>query len=218
VVITTTPGFAALWLIPRLPEFTRSHPGVDVRISAANEIVNLERAGVDVAVRYGPEGSVPGGRLLFGETVFPVCSPKLAADPASPLASPQDLRRHVLLHLDDPRAASLDWQLWFHALGLRDFRSAGQLHFSHYDQLIQAAIDGQGVALGRQPLVRRLLRERRLVAPFGKKVASSRAYYLLPARDAQAKAHVTQFVSWLLAATETDTAGPEADTRPRSRA
>jgi DNA-binding transcriptional LysR family regulator len=202
VVVTTTPGFAALWLIPRLAGFTQAHPGVDVRISAANELVNLERSGVDLAVRYAPAGSVPGGRQLFGETVLPVCSPALAADRANPLAKPADLRNHVLLHLDDPRAAWIDWQLWFHALGLGELQPAGRLHFSHYDQLIQAAVSGQGVALGRQPLVRRLLREKKLVAPFKHDVASSRAYCLLESARSRAKPQVQAFVRWLLGETE----------------
>lgn len=131
VLVTTTPGFAALWLIPRLAGFTRAHAGVDVRLSAANELVNLERSGVDLAVRYAPADSVPAGRQLFGETVFPVCSPALAADRANPLAEPADLREHVLLYLDDPRAAWLEWDLWFHALGLGEFEPGGKLHFSH---------------------------------------------------------------------------------------
>jgi LysR family glycine cleavage system transcriptional activator len=205
VVVTTTPGFATLWLIPRLASFTRDHPDVDVRISAANEMVDLERAGVDLAVRYAPEDRVSRGRLLFGETVFPVCSPALANNPANPLKTPDDLHRHVLLYLEEARAAWLDWDLWFHALGLRDFTPAGKLHFSHYDQLIQAAVDGTGVALGRNPLVQRLLREGRLVAPFEDEVASSRAYYVIESATAKSKPQVRQFADWLIAATNAET-------------
>jgi DNA-binding transcriptional LysR family regulator len=107
VVVATTPGFASLWLIPHLAGFTSGHPHVDVRISATNEMIDdLERAQVDVAVRYVPEGSVTGGRLLFGETVFPVCSPALAADASNPLATPDDLHHHVLLYLEHPSCTS----------------------------------------------------------------------------------------------------------------
>lgn len=205
-VVATTPGFATLWLIPNLAGFTRSHPHVDVRISATNDMIeDLERAGVDLAVRYVPEGSVTGGRLLFGETVFPVCSPALANDPKNPLVTPDDLHHHVLLYLESPRAAWLDWELWFHALGLHDFEPAGKLHFSHYDQLIQAALDGHGVALGRHPLLRRLLRQRKLVAPFKNKVASSRAYYVVESPAAKRKPHVKEFADWLVASTHAET-------------
>jgi DNA-binding transcriptional LysR family regulator len=206
VVVSTTPGFATLWLIPHLAGFTRGHSQVDVRISASNEIIDdLEHAGVDLAVRYMPEGSVTGGRLLFGETVFPVCSPELANNPKNPLVTPDDLHHHVLLYLESPRAAWLDWELWFHALGLGDFEPGGKLHFSHYDQLIQAAVDGHGVALGRNPLVRRLLRERKLVAPFKNKVASSRAYYVVESPAARAKPQVREFADWLVDETHAET-------------
>jgi LysR family transcriptional regulator, glycine cleavage system transcriptional activator len=197
VVVTTTPGFASLWLIPRLTNFTSRHPGVDVRISAVNEVIDLERAGVDLAIRYVSAGNAFGGRRLFGETVFPVCSPQLAANTAKPLRVPADLAHHVLLNLDDPRAAWLDWQLWFHALGLGDVQPAGTLHFSHYDQLIQSAVAGQGVALGRHPLVRRLLREKKLTAPFKQDVAWSRAYFLIESTTARAKPQVRDFATWL---------------------
>ena len=216
VTVTTTPGFAALWLIPRLSSFTRANAGVDVRISAGNEIVSLERAGIDVAIRYMPAEQAGGARRLFGETVLPVCSPGLLRVRARPLRQPSDLRQHVLLHLDDPRAAWLDWQLWFHALGLEDLQPAGKLHFSHYDQLIQAAVSGQGVALGRQPLVRRLLREKKLVAPFAQNVASSRAYFLLESAGAKAKPPVRAFIDWLLAETEQELLDAEPP-KPRSR-
>jgi len=205
VVVSTTPGFATLWLIPHLAGFTRGHGQVDVRISATNDIIDdLEHAGVDLAVRYVPEGSVTGGRLLFGETVFPVCSPELASNPKNPLVTPDDLHHHVLLYLESPRAAWLDWELWFHALGLRDFEPGGKLHFSHYDQLIQAALDGHGVALGRHPLLRRLLRERKLVAPFKNKVASSRAYYVVESPAARPKPQVREFADWLVEETHAE--------------
>lgn len=205
VVVSTTPGFASLWLIPHLAGFTRAHAHVDVRISATNEVIDdLEQAQVDVAVRYVPEGRATGGRLLFGETVFPVCSPELVSNAANPLVTPADLKHHVLLYLEHRRAAWLDWELWFHALGLRDFEPAGKLHFSHYDQLIQAALDGHGVALGRNPLLRRLLKERKLVAPFKKKVASSRAYYVVESPAARSKAQVREFADWLVAETHVE--------------
>jgi LysR family glycine cleavage system transcriptional activator len=212
VTVTTTAGLAALWLIPRLVRFTRAHPGVDVRISAGNELIHLDRAGVDLAIRYMQADHAGGARKLFGETVIPVCSPQLAR--ARPLAEPRDLRRHVLLQLDDPRAVWFDWKLWLHALGIEDLQPAGKLHFSHYDQLIQAAVSGQGVALGRYPLVRALLREKKLVTPFRQDVASSRAYFLVESAAARSRPHVRAFIDWLLEETEQET----LDERPAEKA
>src|SRR3970040_1276219 len=79
--VTTTHSFAALWLIPRLAGFTRSHPGVDVRITAETRVQDLERDGLDVAIRHGPaQLAGEGATRLFGERVFPVCSPRVLND------------------------------------------------------------------------------------------------------------------------------------------
>src|SRR5256714_5823296 len=101
--LTTTHSFAALWLIPRLAGFTRTHPGVDVRITADTRVQDLERDGLDLAIRHGPASLAgPNAVRLFGERVFPVCSPKLLKDPKRPLKQPADLKEHCLLQYDDP--------------------------------------------------------------------------------------------------------------------
>src|SRR5258706_6299944 len=101
--VTTTHSFAALWLIPRLASFTRTHPGIDVRITADTRVQDLERDGLDVAIRHGPASLAgPNAERLFGERVFPVCSPKLLKDKSRPLRVPADLKNHVLLQYDDP--------------------------------------------------------------------------------------------------------------------
>ena len=200
VVVTTTPGFAGLWLIPRLADFTASRPDVDVRISAAYTLVNLGRDGVDLAIRYqAVDGAGEGAELLFGEVVMPVCSPRLLRDPARPLKTPEDLRHHVLLHLDSgPGADMQDWPIWLRAMKLEAIRPASVLHFSQFDQLINAAIDGQGIALGRSPLLDRHVRERKLVVPFKNTMASPRGYYLVRSAGAARKPEVQEFAAWLL--------------------
>lgn len=217
VTVTTTPGIASLWLIPRLAGFTRNHPDIDVRISASYELVRLERSGVDLAVRYMPVGSLPGQKPLFGEEMMPVCSPALAADPARPLAEPADLARHVLLHLDDEQTSWLDWKLWLHAFGLKDIKPAGALHFSGYDQVIQAAAAGQGIALGRFPLLRRMLREKQLAAPFGQTVASTRAYFLVRSTRTAGKPDVAAFADWLEEETGRDAQSASTASRGRKK-
>ena len=201
VVVTTTAGFAGLWLIPRLAGFTASRPGVDVRISASYALVNLDRDGVDVAVRYQTEaGAGAEGLRLFGEVVMPVCAPKLRRDPGRPLKRPEDLRHHCLLHLDNgPGSQLLEWPLWLRALKLEGLEPASVLHFSMYDQMIQAAVNGQGVALGRMPLVNDLIAQRKLVAPFSQSVVSPRGYFVFQSQASRRKPEVREFLDWLLA-------------------
>jgi LysR family glycine cleavage system transcriptional activator len=199
--ITTTTGFASLWLIPRLPRFTNLHPDMDVRISATTDLLNLERSLVDLAIRYCPPEAVPEGTIrLFGEEILPVCSPALLRDRSRPLKRPQQLKDHTLLHFDYPGAVKsfMDWGTWLSALGLGDLNPVRALQFSQYEQMIQAAINGQGVALGRQPLVNDLIQAGALVAPFKNTVVGSRAYFLIESPAASGKPHVHRFVEWLL--------------------
>jgi len=201
VVVTTTPGFAGLWLIPRLTSFTTAHPDVDVRISAGLKLVNLERDGVDLAVRYcATSNAGPQAVKLFGEVMTPVCSPALHKQAGKPLKRPEDLQHHTLLHTETHNDAHVpEWSLWLRAMQIERLKSAGSLHFSDYDQMIQAAIRGQGVALGRIPLVSHLIKERKLVAPFGHKMASPHGYHLLRSMASERKPEVNDFAEWLLA-------------------
>src|SRR5262245_28835357 len=130
LAVTTTHSFAALWLIPRLAGFTREHPGVDVRITADTRVQDLERDGLDVALRHGPPSLAgPDAVRLFGEKVFPVCSPKLLKK--KPLEKPADLRHHVLLQYDDPdvRHPWLHWRVWLEVERIADLKPAGTLSF-----------------------------------------------------------------------------------------
>ena len=101
MIVSTTPGFAGVWLIPRLSSFVASHPGIDVRISAVNTLADLARDGVDVAVRYQAVDALPAAATrLFGETVTPVCSPRLLREAGAALEVPADLRRQTLLRME----------------------------------------------------------------------------------------------------------------------
>ena len=200
--VTTTTGFASLWLIPRLRRFTSLHPDIDVRISATIDSLNLERSLIDLAVRYCKPESVPEGAVrLFGEEMIPMCSRALLRDKARPLKTPRDLAHHTLLHFDYAGAETMymDWGTWLTALGIGDLRPAGALHFSQYEQMIQAAISGQGVALGRQPLLNDLVESGALVAPFKQTLVGSRAYFIIESRFAAGKPHVREFAQWLVA-------------------
>ena len=139
--------------------------------------------------------------------MFPVCSPKLLEDKRGDrrgavrrrLAKPADLGKYVLLHIDDPEGAWpwMAWRTWLEVAGVAELRPAGNLRFTNYSEVVQAAVAGQGVALGRSPLVREALRARKLVAPFGLSGESSRAYYLVTARNAAERPEVRRFSEWV---------------------
>ncbi len=201
LAVTTSAPLASTWLVPKLPRFTRLHPEVDVRSVAADQSLELERERLDLAIRWAPPGSdIPGGELLFDVEMFPVCSPTVARDPARPLRSPADLARHVLLDLETATARGpwSDWGPWLEEMQHGNLKPGGTLHFSHYDQVVQAAIDGSGVAIGRNPHNARHLRDGLLVAPFGREAALRRgAYFVLISPRSTERSVVKEFVAWL---------------------
>ena len=198
LAVTTTASFAALWLIPRLAGFRRMHPNVDVRITADTRVQDLERDGLDLAIRHGPASLAgPNAVRLFGEKVFPVCSPKLLKK--IPLREPAELKNHTLLQYDDPDARHpwLHWKTWLEVARIPDLRPAGTLTFSGYEQIIPAAVAGHGVALGRTPLVKDLLASKDLVAPFKSAADPARAYFAIVSKNAEGRPEVADFVAWL---------------------
>ncbi len=199
LALTTTPGLASLWLIPRLAVFVREHPRIDVRIDATLDRRDLVEDGFDLAIRYA-RASAALGTPLFHETVQPVCAPALARDPARPLKNPGDLCHHTLLQVEIPHGAGvlLEWELWARAVGIGSLESAHSVTFNNYDTAIAAAVAGQGVALGRQPLVNGLLKQRALVAPLRDERSSMRAYFLILAPQAAKRPAVRAFADWLV--------------------
>lgn len=228
LTVTTVVSFASLWLVPRLPRFRDVYPLADVRIAADNRVVDLARERIDVAIRYcSPDRAPPYAIKLFGEEVVPVCSPVLLRDRQRPLRTPADLRNHTLLHDDMVDALPwLEWSTWLESHGLPDLKPAGDLHFSLYDQMIHAALDGQGVALGRLPLLAHLTESRRLVVPFvhdgrdNGMPQATRAFFVIPEPGSASRPEVSAFVEWVSAE-----AGRSADQKlqvrpahgPRSR-
>ncbi|MGB8893191.1 MAG: LysR substrate-binding domain-containing protein [Pseudolabrys sp.] len=201
LTVTTSVPLASMWLVPKLRRFVQLHPKVDVRSVAVAENVDLERERFDIAIRWAPPSStVLSGEPLFNMEIFPVCSPTLVRDRARPLRTPADLANHVLLDLEmvTNRGPWSDWGPWLDAMKLGDLRPAGTLRFSHYDQVIQAAIDGSGVAIGRYPHNTRHLREGSLIAPFGGEATLSLGtYFILVAPRSADRAVVKEFIAWL---------------------
>ncbi len=200
VSLTTTPGLASLWLIPRLHHFVAAQPGVDVRIDASYQPRSLSGEGFDLAIRYLPLDGAPGVKL-FGEAVQAMCAPSLLKPGRPPLKSPADLRHHTLLQLDamPHKGMPLEWQTWLRSVGAPEVEPAAMLSFTNYDAAVAAAVQGQGVVLGRRPLVDALLKRRALVVPFKSSKASAHGFTLIVDPAAARRPAVQALVAWLLA-------------------
>lgn len=200
VTISAAIGIAALWLVPRLAAFQEIEPEVDVRLSADNRLVDMQQEDIDLALRYGsPDKAPAGSTLLFEEEVFPVAAPELAARLPAEL-KPEDFATLTLLAFDNgEKTPWFAWDPWLAGLGLAHAKPKAVLQFNQYDQLIRAAADGRGIALGRGPLVASLITEGKLKLLGDTRLRiAARAYFLVRAAKA-ARPEVDRFAAWLLA-------------------
>ena len=195
VTLSMLPSVASKWFAPRLGCFMAAHPDIDLRLTASRHLVDFASEGVDAAIRYSP---LPSGNLaavkLATETVRPVCSPDYARH--HDLNAPEDLYHTTLLCGDIPE----NWPAWFDAAGCSPPPPSGP-HLGDDGAILQAAIEHQGVALGRSLLVADDIAAGRLIAPFATTLAASHAYWfvrpensaLSPAGDAVQEWLVNQF-------------------------
>ncbi|HSR72011.1 MAG TPA: transcriptional regulator GcvA [Kiloniellales bacterium] len=209
--VSAANSFAAKWLLPRLPRFRQRHPEIDIQVSASDTLVDLLRDDFDMGIRFG-RGHYPGLLVdhLFDDVVFPVCSPRLRDGP-HPLDAPEDLRYHTLLHDDVTGSDMPDWRKWLAAVGVKGLNAERGPFFSHSSLAIQAAIEGQGVALARGSLVALDLEAGRLIRPFGPPLPSNFACYLVLAPQTAERPKVKAFRAWLLEETAADRTSAPAE-------
>ncbi|MEP6558345.1 MAG: LysR substrate-binding domain-containing protein [Burkholderiales bacterium] len=202
VAITTWASFASMWLIPRLEDFQREHPDIDIRIDASDAMVDLDTADIDLALRYAAPGAMTAkAERLFGEQLAVVASPWLLKTGAR-LDQPADLAAFTLIEAsDDHSLLHMDWLSWQRWIGEHHpvrFEPRRWLYFNYANQMAQAALTGQGVALARLPLVAdnlasgdlvELLPATRLNTPF--------AYWLMVGRQSRDRSEVVAFCGWL---------------------
>jgi LysR family glycine cleavage system transcriptional activator len=203
--VNTSPAFASKWLIPRLDHFQDRAPDIEVRITASLDLVDFDRDEVDVAIRFGA-GKYPGlgVEYLMGEEVFPVCAPSLL-EGEHPLKLPEDLQHHHLLHDGTLQFGDLtpDWRMWLQAAGVENVNPNYGMTLRPGSMVVEAAIEGQGVALGRRSLVANDLATGRLVRPFALSLpVSSFSHWLAYKPEAIRRPKVKAFRDWIMAETE----------------
>jgi LysR family glycine cleavage system transcriptional activator len=200
ITLSVAPTFAVMWLIPRLQKFYALHPDIDVRISTSLGLVDFQRDDFDAAIRLG-SGQWFGLETikLFDESLTPMCSPSLLEGPDA-LNSPDDLRKHVLLHnhsMDyDPNAPT--WRTWLDAAGVSNVDASRGTHFSLPDHGLQASIDGAGVVLGWRFLSAKDVAAGRVVEPFDLTLALGSSFYLAYPQAHSLRPNIATLRDWLL--------------------
>lgn len=193
--VTVLPSFATCWLLPRLEAFQAQHPDIELKMTVSARRWDGIDDRFDVGIRSGL-GRWPHlhAELIARESLSPVCAPSVATGPPT-LREPADLRHVRLLH-DTPRDS---WRIWCEHAGAGNIDVRSGMAFDDASLALQAAMQGQGVALGRLTLAERDLREGRLVQPFDIAVPNDYSYWLVyPPANAQ-RSDVAAFRAWLLA-------------------
>lgn len=193
LTVSTSPDFAAKWLVHRLGRFAEAHPEIDLRVSATLHHVDLSREQVDLAIRHG-EGDWAGLDVarLCSERLFPVCSPKLISG-RNRITKASDLLKFPLLRLGDSSA----WSRWFDVAGISNPAARGPV-MNQASMLIDAAIDGQGIALARTALAAWDLINGRLVAPINVSVRMQNTYWIVCPKVTSSAPKIKTFRNWLL--------------------
>jgi LysR family transcriptional regulator, glycine cleavage system transcriptional activator len=213
LTITTSPDFAAKWLVHRLGRFSSDHPEIDLRLSASVHHVDFASEDFDLAIRHG-NGHWPGLHTarLCSEELFPVCSPKLLTGRGA-LRKPADVKRHRLLYTNSTDG----WARWLALAGVDEVDFGRGTLFNQSSYAIDAAVDGQGIALGRTALVSWELIAGRLVRPFRPALEAPFAYWIVCPKSTAMSAKVATFRDWLLRQADEDVRQLEALERSTRR-
>lgn len=215
LTVTTSPNFAAKWLVHRLGQFSETHPGIDLRVSASMQHIDFAREDIDLAIRHG-DGLWPGMHVtrLCTEELFPVCSPQLLSGRGAP-RSLRDISHHTLLHTN----GTGDWENWLRRAGVDGVDFKHGVVFNQASMTIDAAVDGQGIALARTALASWDLISGRLVRPFAQAVEAPYAFWIVCPKSAADLPKISAFRDWLLKEAAEDTRRIAAlNSRLRARA
>jgi len=202
LTITLPPTFAARWLMPRLMLFQKLHPEIDVRIDASYKVVDIVNEDIDAGIRFG-SGDYVGmnSDFLFSQEVILVCSPDLLKQ-GEGLETPEDLKNFTLLHCDFILSADSqrqpDWNMWFAMAEVSGIDTTRGVHFSQHDLLVQAAIEGQGVALVASISARKALDDGLLIQPFKSHIPLDNSYYFVYPKIKSSLPRIVAFREWLL--------------------
>ena len=197
--VALTPSFAAKWLIPRIEHFNARHPEIDIRITTTMDLIDYERDGVDIGVRFGRGGYADlAVELLLASEVTPVCSPHLL-ESGKPLEKPSDLARFTLLHDESPLLDEThpNWAMWLKAAEVTNVDASHGLRFDNASACINAAIEGVGIALARTALIDSDLAAGRLVKLFELSLPSDFGYYVVYPKRSEKLPKVMAFRDWL---------------------
>lgn len=200
--VTVDAHFAVKWLMRRLERFRKLWPDIELRFDISTEVRDFDLDDVDIGVRFGA-GNYPGlcTHRLFDDVIVPVCSPRLLAS-GPPLGQPSDLLNHTLVHVEWARQGVTwpNWRMWMAAAGIDDFDDSRIVSFATSSDVVQAALNGDAVALADFTMVAGDLAEGRLVRLFelGIRMPPEFAYFLVYPQETASDPRIAAFRDWII--------------------
>ena len=197
LTVTTTSGFSANWLLPKIGLFRELHPKIEIRLLVSDQYIDLNEEDVDLGIRYG-NGDWPDLECtpLFREKIFPVCSPAYLENRQTPI-SVQGIFGESLINLDGPYDLQTGWLNWFEANGQKPDGLSYALSVNTYTNLSQAALDGQGIALLGPPLIEQHLAEGSLIKILQSTSVERRSFYVVTPKHTNTSTEIGLFTDWL---------------------
>ncbi|MFC0008907.1 LysR substrate-binding domain-containing protein [Devosia nitrariae] len=205
LTITMGPAFASAWLVSRLGRFSQAYPGIQLRLVATTDLIDLTRSDIDLAIRLGvgPWDGLACHRLI-AQSIFPVAVPDLARQ----LQGPADLAKVPVIREDN---SGPGWPEWFAAAGISNMPLVDGPVYSDPQLAFEAALAGQGVMLAWSLIAADALRDQRLVRPFAQALPTELGYWLVSTPDASRKSKVKAFRSWIEAELRLSDAGLQTE-------
>ena len=178
ITVSSTVAVSAFWLRPKIAAYLTANPAVDIRLLASDDEQARPGTDADIVIRYG-HGKWPGleASFLFAEEIYPVCGPRYLN--SRTITRPSDLLQETLLHFDRKNLDWIDWEAWLQGFGCKGLPLERGLHFNNYNIVIQAALEGQGIALGWNRIISQLLKDGHLIRLLSESFVTDRAYWMV---------------------------------------
>lgn len=199
LTVTAPPSFVSKWLIPRLCDFNQKHPDINVRIDSSTRLVDFDQESIDLGIRFNMESDpILDSTFLMSLNAVAVCSPGLIVSENKCLEL-SALKNYTLLHFDDSQFAQdwPDWAMWLATAGIQDINPTKGMYFSQLDMLMEAAIEGQGIALITDVVADKDLKKGTLIKPFDISVPVNFSYFLVTSKAKALKKNVSVFKRWI---------------------
>lgn len=199
VTLAVSTATATWWLLPRIARFKKLHPKIELRVITTDRDLDLERDRVDLAITLGSGNFENYQHWKFvDEEVFPVCSPGFLRL-HGPIRDVKSLSKLPLMHLEERYKSRINWTVWLKTFGVALKSENPMFRFNDYSIVLQAAIEGQGIAQGWRHLVEPLISQGLLVKLLKESVLTEHPFYVIAPKNVELRSDVLNLKNWLIA-------------------